>query len=311
MYINITDSDTGNNKGSSGALVHYLDKESWMFEDADPELWFNGSASGIESYQVRNLLDKNIAKLCHDDAKFFLININPSQKEITHLKGLFEDGTKAEFKAFAVKIMDEYARNFKRAGVTSNEDLLWFGKLENHRYYSFKDKEVKTGTVKRGDLKPGEQMHIQVIVSRKDITNKIKLSPMNNSKGRNVEHSKKVGQFDRTAFKESGEKVFDETFDFKRPLTDTFRYANTQANGSLAERMVLAGQQNETGDRNTGPGTEKNTERERLEIKGFFNAVESGILDLLLEKPDYDPLNPALQKKKRRKGKTQSQELTI
>jgi hypothetical protein len=75
--------------------------------------------------------------------------------------------------------------------------------------------------------------------------------------------------------------------------------------------MALAGQQNETGNRSAGPGAEKNTELERLEIKGFFNAGESGILDLLLEKPNYDPLNPVLQKKKRRKGKTQSQELTI
>lgn len=310
MYINITDSETGNNKGSSGALVHYLDKENRMFKDAEPELWFNGSARGVESYQVRNLLDKNIAKLSHDDAKFFLVNINPSQKEIAHLKGLFEDGTKAEFEAFAVKIMDEYARNFKRAGVNSNEDLLWFGKLENHRYYSFKDREVKNGMAKRGELKPGEQMHIQVIVSRKDITNRIKLSPMNNSKGRNVEHSKKVGQFDRVAFKESGERIFDETFDFKRPLTDTFRYANTQANGSLAERMEFAGGQNRTGNLNAGQGAEKNAEPERTESRSLFRQ-EDGILDLLFEKADYDPLNPGLKKKKRRRGKMQQQELSI
>ncbi|SES23308.1 DUF5712 family protein [Pedobacter rhizosphaerae] len=309
MYINITDSETGNNKGSSGALVHYLDKENRLFKDFEPELWFNGSGEEIESFQVRNLLDKNIAKLCHDDAKFFLINISPSQKEIAHLKSLYNDGAKAEFKAFAVKIMDEYARNFKRAGVQGNGDLLWFGKLENHRYYSFKDKEVKNGTIKRGDPKPGEQMHIQVIVSRKDITNKIKLSPMNNSKGRNVEHSKKVGQFDRTAFKESGERVFDETFDFKRPLTDTFRYANTQANGSLAERIALACGNDKNGK--AGHGAEKNAERERTEMKDFFKREDVGILDLLLEKADFDPLNPALKKKKRRKGKTQSQELSI
>jgi len=28
MYINITASETGNNKGSSGALVNYLEKEN-------------------------------------------------------------------------------------------------------------------------------------------------------------------------------------------------------------------------------------------------------------------------------------------
>jgi Family of unknown function (DUF5712) len=135
--------------------------------------------------------------------------------------------------------MDEYARNFKRPGVESGKDLLWFGKLENYRYYSHKDPEVKQGFKKRGERKDGEQMHIQVIVSRKDITNKIKLSPMNNSKGRNTEHSKKMGQFDRSAFKSSGERVFDEKFGFERGLTETFRYANTQKKGGLDERIAL------------------------------------------------------------------------
>jgi hypothetical protein len=59
-------------------------------------------------------------------------------------------------------------------------------------------------------------MHIQVIVSRKDITNGIKLSPMNNSRGGNAAHSQKVGQFDRTAFKQKGEELFDQQFDFDR-----------------------------------------------------------------------------------------------
>jgi hypothetical protein len=105
--------------------------------------------------------------------------------------------------------MDAYAQNFKREGINSSEDLVWFAKLENHRYYTHKDPEVKQGLKKRGDRKEGEQMHIQVIVSRKDATNKIKLSPQNNSRGKNAEHSAKMGQFDRVAFKQVGESLFD------------------------------------------------------------------------------------------------------
>ncbi|MFC3561153.1 DUF5712 family protein [Pedobacter jamesrossensis] len=82
-------------------------------------------------------------------------------------------------------------------------------------------------------------MHIQVIVSRKDITNKIKLSPMNSSKGRNAEHSKKMGQFDRMAFKQCGETLFDEEFGFERNLKDTLAYANILKNGSLQQREQL------------------------------------------------------------------------
>ncbi|WP_280525544.1 DUF5712 family protein [Pedobacter suwonensis] len=160
MYINITGSEAGNNKGSSAQLVHYLDKEARLFPDAVAEPWFNGNDQHIDSYLVKSLIDKNTAKLGRDEAKFFLINISPSQKEIAHLKMLDKMGAKQELKAFAIKIMDEYARNFYRKGINGNEDLLWFGKLENHRYYSYKDMEVKSGQVKRGTVKPGEQMHI-------------------------------------------------------------------------------------------------------------------------------------------------------
>lgn len=55
---------------------------------------------------------------------------------------------------------------------------------------------LKQGIRKRDEEKEGDQMHVQVIVSPKDATNKIKLSPMNNSRGSNAEHSKKVGRFD-------------------------------------------------------------------------------------------------------------------
>ena len=84
-------------------------------------------------------------------------------------------------------------RIFKRNGIKSHEDLVWFSKLENDRYYSYNDPEVKQGLKKPGERKQGEQLHIQVSVSRKDATNTIKLSPMNTSRGRNEEHSKKWG----------------------------------------------------------------------------------------------------------------------
>jgi hypothetical protein len=91
----------------------------------------------------------------------------------------------------------------------------------------------------RGERKEGEQMHVQVIVSRKDATNKIKLSPMNTSRGKNVEHSKKMGQFDRVAFKQSGESLFDSKFGFDRQLKETLAYANVQKNGKLVQREQL------------------------------------------------------------------------
>ena len=240
MYINITDKKEAQNKGSSGKLVHYLEKENRTENRNEPEQWFNGQRSDIEAYEVRRSLDGNRAKLGNHEAKFFLINISPSQKELAHLKELFgETGMKEQLKLFAEKVMDEYAKNFKRPGIERNKDLMWFAKLEDHRYYTHKDKEVQQGLRKRGEKKEDDQRYIQILVRRKDITGRYMLSPMNSSKGRNAEHSKKMGQFDRVAFKQSGESLFDREFDFDRGLKHTLAHANILKDGSLAQREQL------------------------------------------------------------------------
>lgn len=244
MYINITASETRNNKGSSGALVNYLEKENDLKNGKnsvpDYENWFNGVRNDIRRQEVRVKIDNNIAKLGRDDSKFFLINISPSQKELEHLfKQYSESGAKEKLKELAVKIMDEYAKNFKKAGIQTNNDLLWFGKVENYRYYKHTDKEVKNGTKQKGNRKEGRQMHVQVIVSRKDLSNKVKLSPQNTSKGRNEKHSAKLGQFNRSAFKQSGEEVFDDLFKFERGLKDKFIYANVMENGTPEQKTQM------------------------------------------------------------------------
>ncbi len=156
-----------------------------------------------------------------------------------------EEVDKQQLKEFANKVMDEYAKNFKRNNITSNNDLVYFGKQENNRYYTYKDLEVRKGIAKKGDPKPGEQMHVQIIVNRKDATNSIKLSPLNNSKGKNQLHSQKVGQFDRTAFKQTAENLFDKAFGYERELKETFKYANTLKHGSYEQkREIQQGVQN-------------------------------------------------------------------
>ena len=257
MFINISDSKEAANKGSSSGLVHYLEKENRFDKKNEPEYWFNGRHVNVDPYQVMRTIDNNIAKLGKADAKFFLVNISPSQKEIAFLREQYGDGgVKEQLKGFAVRVMDAYAQNFKREGINSHEDLVWFAKLENYRYYSYNDPEVKQGLKKRGDRKDGEQLHIQVIVSRKDATNTIKLSPMNTSRGKNEEHSKKMGQFDRVAFKQSGESLFDSLFEFDRQLKDTMVYANAQKNGSLNQRLQMNALELEISERNPD-GTNK------------------------------------------------------
>ncbi|ALL07019.1 molybdopterin-guanine dinucleotide biosynthesis protein MobB [Pedobacter sp. PACM 27299] len=314
MFINITDSDKGNNKGSCGELVHYLDKENRMSKDLKPELWFNGTSDAIPSYLVKHNLDQNIAKLCKDDAKFFLINISPSQKEISYLQSLYgEKGVENALKEYAAEVMNEYACNFKRPGVNGEKDLLWYAKLEHYRYYGYNDPQVKDGTVKKGSIKPGQQLHVQVIVSRKDITNLIRLSPMNTSKGKNVAHSLKLGQFDRSAFKASGERLFDQQFGFDRGLKETFEYANIQKNGTLQQRLeIVQGKERIPEQANTSDKSKKPTLELKLELPSYLQPVRStNFLEIALAKSHDDPSMSIKRKKRRKKRNDQQQELGL
>ncbi|WP_113662378.1 DUF5712 family protein [Pedobacter nanyangensis] len=319
MFINITDSRTADNKGGSGQLVNYLEKENRLYVKEEPEHWFNHMADKYEPYEVRRKIDGNIAKLGRDDAKFFLINISPSQKELKFLEEKYgKDKMSGALKDYAVKVMDEYARNFNRPGIRDSSDLVWFAKLEHHRYYTFNDREVKNGTAKRGELKQGDQRHIQVIASRKDVTNSIKLSPMNSSRGRNVEHSKKMGQFDRVAFKQCGETLFDKEFGFDRGLKDTMAYSNILKNGTLEQKKQLdtlvAGVP-------INPGKDGQFHELAQDIsKGIFMTssdmlatIGSSVgkfLDIMLE-PVYEPPvqtpNDELRRKKKKKQMDQGQ----
>jgi hypothetical protein len=195
--------------------------------------------------------------------------------------------------------MDAYAQNFKRESINSHEDLIWFAKLENYRYYSYNDPEVKQCIKKRGDRKEGEQLHVQVIVSRKDATNMIKLSPMNTSRGKNEEHSKKMGQFDRVAFKQSGESLFDSLFEFDRQLRETMAYANTQKNGSLYERMEMDILNLKMPRPMDSVSQEEKTIRQAVTIEQLYNALSEQIQVNITDDVDDEAIHGRNRHRKR------------
>jgi len=326
MFINITTSETGENKGSSGALVNYLEKENQMQiekgKGLELENWFNGTGNEFRRQEVRMKIDSNIAKLGRIDSKFFLINISSSQKELAHRYEMYgKEGTKEKLKKFAIKVMDEYAKNFKRPGINSNKDLLWYGKHENYRYYKHIDKEVMDGIRQKGDRKEGRQDHIQIIVSRKDFTNRIKLSPQNTSKGKNKEHSAKLGEFNRTAFKQSGEKLFDALFDFDRGLKDTLAYANMMQNGTVVQKKQMNLLENipnlkadQTIINDFAKSVAEGVFESVGEIIGTAGKLGVDLLSLLMEpvciEPQEHPIEPSRRKKKKTKGKSQGYEIS-
>lgn len=303
MHVNITKSETGNNKGSSSQLVAYLEKENRIAEAhhndlKTPEYWFNRDSNTIQPYEVRHSIDNNVAKLSKDDAKFFLVNISPSSKELLFLKERFgKEKTKEYLKAYANAVMDAYAKNFKRNGVNGNQDLVYFGKLEHNRYYTYKDLEVRKGLAKKGEVKPGEQMHVQVIVSRKDASNSIKLSPLNNSKGSNAVHSQKVGQFDRVAFKQATESLFDQMFGYDREIKESFQYANTLKHGSYEQKQDVKEQLKFE--------QAQNFEKNHSHGKGLLETLLDGGGNYIAPVPDE------LKRKKKKRGRGYDRENSL
>lgn len=221
---------SGGNSGSCGAMVKYLEKENE--EGISKEWFFDKHGNPVHAQQVVREIDSNKAKLSKGDAKFYSIIIAPSEKELEVIGGNHASQS-AALKGFTKKVMDEYARNFKRDNVKSAEDLLYFAKIEYQREFKGTDQQVREGHAKAGEVKPGNQMHIHVIVSRKDATNKVKLSPLSNH--RSTKKGPIKGGFDRTRFKEAVEWSFDEKFQYERPLEECFNYMNTMANGSFKE----------------------------------------------------------------------------
>ncbi|MFZ4263647.1 DUF5712 family protein [Sphingobacterium sp. HJSM2_6] len=99
--------------------MNYLEKENRLVENlSESEKWFNRNSDAILPHEVRMAIDANVAKLSRADGKFYLINISPSQKEITFLLERFgEQEAKLQLKKFAIKVMDAYAKNFHREGM--------------------------------------------------------------------------------------------------------------------------------------------------------------------------------------------------
>ena len=218
----------GTNTGSAKKVLNYLEKENKGKTPGEKAWFFSHDKDKVGFREALQALDNNKKKLSRRDAKFYMVNISPSQEELAHI-----GNDPAKLRAYTRRVMDAYAQNFGKG--LRGEDLLYFAKIEQHRYYKGNDAEVVSGQVKQGAPKPGLQTHIHVIVSRKDNSNRLKLSPLSHHRGTTKGPVK--GGFDRSRFFGEAEAVFDEQFRYLRPKEKTFAYLNAQKKGiSLGDR---------------------------------------------------------------------------
>lgn len=261
MIIKIHDSNVpGKNTGSCSNLIQYLEKENRERDPLEKEYFFNNHKEEIHAATVERMIDSNKGRLGKDDIKFFMITVNPSERELAHI-GNDED----KLKSYVNDLMDKYAENFKRQypdeTPLSGKDIMYFAKVEHERTYKFGDKrfaktmafnsEIKIEIAKNlgnerrirqlekkyirnslglpileGNKKDGKNMHVHLVVSRYDYKKKFKLSPMANQReGKGVLNGKEHAKgFNRDLFVSEGEKLFDQKFRYERDIKESYNY---------------------------------------------------------------------------------------
>lgn len=213
------------NTGSCIGVTNYLQHEDLerLENGKEAEPFFNQERDSVSAKEVTFKIDKNRAQLHKTDAKFFVITVSPSDKELSAMgKTQVEQAEKLK-EYIRDDVMQKYAEGFGK-GLNAN-DIEYYAKVHHCR--------GKDGVT---------DMHAHIIVSRKDRTNKIKLSPKTNH--RNTGKGAVRGGFERTGFYKGCEERFDKRFKYDRDVKESFEYCNVMKNGTAdqiqeqAERLV-------------------------------------------------------------------------
>ena len=232
MHIDFAPPSKGtyNNAGSSRQLASYMEHEDLerMEKGIYTDGFFNLTDDDIYKSKVIKDIDTNIGQLLKTDAKFFAIHVSPSESELRAMGDSEQEKAEAMKRYIREVFIPEYAKNFNKG--LSEVDIKFYGKIHFDRNRS--DNELN--------------MHCHLIVSRKDQTNKKKLSPLTNHK--NTQKGTVTGGFDRVNLFQQAEQGFDKLFGYNRQLSESFEYANTLKNGSISEQLELQ-EQNFTGEK--------------------------------------------------------------
>ena len=223
MHIDFAPPSKGtyNNAGSSRQLASYMEHEDLerMEKGIYTDGFFNLMDDNIYKSQVKKDKDTNIGQLLKTDAKFFAIHVSPSENELRAMGNTEQEKAEAMKRYIREVFIPEYAKNFNKG--LSEADIKFYGKIHFDRNRS--DNELN--------------MHCHLMVSRKDQSNKKKLSPLTNHK--NTKKGTVTGGFDRVSLFQQAEQGFDKLFGYDRQLSESFEYANTMKNGSISEQIEL------------------------------------------------------------------------
>lgn len=223
MHIDFAPPSKGtyNNAGSSRQLASYMEHEDLerMEKGIYTDGFFNLTEDNICKSALIKDIDSNIGQLLKTDAKFYAIHVSPSESELRTMGNTEQEQAEAMKRYVREVFIPEYAKNFNKG--LSETDIKFYGKIHFDRNRS--DNELN--------------MHCHLIVSRKDQSNKKKLSPLTNHK--NTKRGVIKGGFDRVNLFQQAEQGFDKLFGYYRQQSESFDYHNTMKNGSISEQLEI------------------------------------------------------------------------
>ena len=223
MHIDFAPPSNGayNNFGSCRQLANYLEHEDLgrMEKGIYTEGFFNLTNDNIYKSKVIKDIDSNIGQLLKTDAKFYAIHVSPSEKELRAMGNTEQEQAEAMKRYIREVFILEYAKNFNKG--LSASDIKFYGKIHFDRSRS--ENELN--------------MHCHLIVSRKDQTNKKKLSPLTNHK--NTTNGIIKGGFDRVNLFQQVEQGFDKLFSYNRQFSESFEYSNTMKNRTTDDKLKM------------------------------------------------------------------------
>ncbi|KAA5411157.1 DUF5712 family protein [Bacteroides cellulosilyticus] len=244
MHIDFAPPSNGiyNNAGSSRQLTNYMEHEDFerMEKGIYTEGFFNLTDDNIYKSKVIKDIDSNIGQLMKTDAKFYAIHVSPSEKELRAMGNTEQEQAQAMKRYIREVFIPEYAKNFNKE--LSASDIKFYSKIHFDRNRS--DNELN--------------MHCHLIVSRKDQSNKKKLSPLTNHK--NTKNGIVKGGFDRVNLFQQAEQGFDKLFGYDRQQTESFDYQNVMKNGSISEQFELQEQEIQSSERKAEINQDSNQE---------------------------------------------------
>ena len=243
MYVVTSlESQKGNNFGSSEKYVRYMGKDS-------DGLLFDNSGNFVSVDDAYKKIDEHSrGGIRNNEARWYTPVYSFSEEECLHVASLilkngtiysrnittFDDLTNEEkylynekIREIAYSFQDEMAANFNKQNLDINHcrDILWYGVVENKRYYTGYDAAVINKKAKQGHFKKGFNTHIHIVQSRKALNEKKSLiSPMANARAKTFQGA----GFDRNIFYNKVEQVFDKKLSYNRDYKKTFEYFKSE-----------------------------------------------------------------------------------